>query len=92
MKTENLDYFMHLDLPTYGKVGLIEGKGIHYFSAMMKGKGDTSMFLKFLILELLVVNGNFVTEEFLNEMSLKDVSYLVTVVGTMIEDNYKNGI
>lgn len=91
MKKEEkvLDYFMHLDLPIYGKVGLIEGKGVHYFKAMRNCKGDMSNFLKFLVLELLVIDGLFVTEEQLNDMSLKDVGYLVTVIGTMMDDNFK---
>lgn len=88
-EVKELDYFMHLDLPNYGKVGLIEGKGIHYFKAMKNCKGDMSNFIKFLVLELLVIDGLFVTEERLDDMSLKDVSYLVTVVGTMMEDNFK---
>lgn len=90
-KNENKpDYFMDLDLPVYGKVGLIEGKGFHYFNAMMKGKDGN--FLKFLILELLLIDGKPVSEEVIDQMSLKDVSYLVTVVGTMMEDKFKNGI
>jgi hypothetical protein len=84
---EKLDYFMHLDLPIYGKVGLIEGKGIHYFRAVMKQTNGN--FLKMLLLELLVIDGNFVTEEFIDDMSLKDVSYLMTVISTMIEENPK---
>lgn len=92
-KKENKpDYFMDLDLPIYGKVGLIEGKGIHYFNAMKNSKGDMSNFLKFIILELLLIDGKPVEEDFLDQMSLKDVGYLVTVVGTMMEDNYKKGI
>jgi len=89
MKIPTHDYFMHLDLPVYGKVGMIEGKGSHYFSAMSKSSKDMSKFIKFLVLELLVVDGLFVTEEFLDNMSLKDVSYLITVVGTMMDDNFK---
>lgn len=86
------DYFMDLDLPVYGKVGLIEGKGEHYFNALANCKLEMNKFLKHLVLELLVVDGKKVTEDFLNQMSLKDVSYLVTVVGTMMEDKFKNGI
>jgi len=89
MEGQKLDYFMHLDLPVYGKVGLIEGKGIHYFKAMADCKGDMSKFLKHLVLQLLVIDDKFCTEEFLDNMSLKDTSYLVTVVGTMMEDNFK---
>lgn len=83
--SEKIDYFMHLDMPVYGKVGLLEGKGIHYFNAMIKAKGDMSSFMKFLVLELLIINDKQVDEKFLNEMPLKDVSYLMTVIGTMLE-------
>jgi hypothetical protein len=60
------DYFMDLNLPEYGKIGLIEAKGIHYFNALSKAKGDSGLLFKFLLLEVLMVNDNFVNEEFLN--------------------------
>ena len=80
MSKEKLDYFMDLDLPVYGKVGLIEGKGVHYFNAMVRGNN----ILKYLVLELLRIDGKKVEESVLDEMSLKDVNYLVTAVGTMM--------
>jgi hypothetical protein len=76
-------------MPTYGKVGLIEGTGLHYFSAMIKCSGNTQNFLKFILLELLIINDDFVTEDFLNKMPLKDVHYLITVVSTMIDNDLK---
>ena len=89
MSEKKLDYFMVLDLPIYGKIGLIDGKGIHYFTAMSKQTDGN--FLKMLLLELLVVNDEFVTEEFIDAMSLNDLIYLMSVIGIMTEDNYKNG-
>jgi len=89
MEGQKLDYFMHLDLPVYGKVGLIEGKAIHFFNALSKSNLDMGKTIKFLVLELLVVNGGFVDEEFLDEMSLKDAAYLTSIVGTMMDDKFK---
>jgi hypothetical protein len=36
------DYFMHLNLDSYGKIGLIEGKGKHLLSALCKSQLDKS--------------------------------------------------
>lgn len=79
---------MDINLPEYGRVGLIEAKGEHYFRALSKAKGDSGLLFKFLLLELLLVNDKFVDEKFVDQMQLKDVSYLVTVVGTMMENKF----
>ncbi|APZ82910.1 hypothetical protein [Flavobacterium phage FL-1] len=85
---EKPDYFMHLDLPTLGKVGLIEGKGIHWFIAMTKAKGDVGLMFKYLLLQLLYVNDKPVDEKFIDDIPIKDASYLTSVLGTMIEEKY----
>lgn len=82
------DFFMTLNLPIYGEVGIIEGKGLHWFRAMSKSQKDSSCFLKCLCLELLVVNGKFVDEQFLDNMPLKDINYVMTVVSTMIDNSF----
>lgn len=85
---EKPDYFMHLDLPTLGKVGLIEGKGIHWFIAMTKSKGDVGLLFKNLLLQLLFVNDKLVDEKFIDNMPIKDASYLTGVLGTMMEEKF----
>lgn len=86
---KSIDYFMHLDMPIYGKVGIIEAKGIHYFKAMdsCNSSANSKNFIKHLILQLLLINDEIVTEEFLDNMPLKDVSYLTTIINTMVETN-----
>ena len=83
------DFFMTLDLPIYGKVGLIEGKGIHWFNAMSESQKSGKDFIKCLALQLLVVDGNFVNEEFLDNMNLKDINYVMNVISTMIDNDFK---
>ncbi len=90
-KVKEFEVFMELELPIYGKVSIIEGLGIHLFKALSKSKGDTGLMIKYLILELLVVNDNFVSEEFLDNMRLKDVSYLNTIIGTMMDNTFSKG-
>lgn len=85
---EKPDYFMDLNMPQYGKVGLIEARGLHYFTAFGKSKGDGGLLFKFLLLEILFVNDKKVDEKFIDEMLIKDVSYLVTVISTMMDNSH----
>lgn len=83
---KKINYFMHLDLPQYGKVGLIEATGFHYFLALSKAKGDVGIMFKYMLLEVLFINDKKVDEKFIDKMPAKDVSYLLTVLGTMMEN------
>ena len=86
------EIFTVLRLPVSGEVTILEGKGIHYFSAFKKSNGDSALILKFLMMELILVNNKKITEQQLNDMHLRDIAYLSTVLGTMMSDEFKNGI
>lgn len=82
------EIFTTVTLPMGGSASIFEGKGKHYFSAASKAKDDSSLILKYLILELVQIKGKNLTEPELDEMHLRDVAYLFTVVNTMLSDNF----
>lgn len=78
------EVFTTIDLPVSGKCDILEGKGLHYFNAMANSKGDNSQLIKFLMLELVLVDGKKVTEEQLSNMHMRDVMYISEVINTMV--------
>lgn len=90
-KTKIVEAFMEFDMPSYGKAIVLEGFGKHLFNAISKSKGDAGIMIKYLILELLLIKGKPVTEDFLDNMPIKDVSYLYLVIGTMLDGGFSNG-
>lgn len=91
MKKHKDEIFTTVDL-AIGRVDVLEGKGIHFFNALTRAKGDSSIIIKTLILELVVINGKKITEPELNEMLIKDVSYLTEIVGNMMSNHYNLGL
>lgn len=86
------EVFTTVDLPVAGKCKIIEGKGKHYFNALMLAKGDSSLLVKYLIIELCKVNGKNLTEEIIDEMHLRDISYMTEVIASMMSNDFINGI
>lgn len=82
---------MELNLPIYGKVSMIEAKGKHLFKAISLSKGDNGLMIKYLMLELILVNDKPISESFLDNMLLKDVSYLNVVISSMMNNDFENG-
>jgi len=74
-----------------GDAAIFEGKGKHYFSAILKAKGDSSLMIKYLIMEIVQIDGKKLTEPQIDEMHLRDISYLSTVIGTMMSDDFVDG-
>ena len=86
------EVFFESNIQNVGNVSIIEAKGIHFFKAMSKTKDDSSFFLKYLLLEIVYVNGEKITISQLDNMLIKDVSYLTTVVSQLLDDGFKEGI
>lgn len=80
------EVFTIVNLPLGGKATILEGKGTHYFSATVKANGNSDLFVKFLIMELVLINGKKLTEEQLNELHMRDIHYLTNVISTMLAD------
>jgi len=90
-KTTKEEVFATVDL-AIGKVDILEGKGIHFFKAMEKSNGDSIIILKMLMLELLVLNGIKIKQHQLDEMLIKDISYLSEIIANMMSNSFKAGI
>ncbi len=80
--------FTTIDLPVAGKVEILEGKGRHYFEALKRSKGDSTMMIKYLMMQLVIINGKCLTEEQINEMHLRDISYISEVISTMMSNDF----
>ena len=89
MKKEEV--FISVDLPVAGSCEVLEGKGRHYFKALTNSKGDSSLLIKYLIIELVRLNGKVITEEVVDDMHIRDVCYVSEVIGTMMSNNFSGG-
>jgi hypothetical protein len=86
------EIFSTQDYPNIGKVTILDGKGIHWFNAMIKAKGESALVTKFLMLELILINDKPMTEEQLDNMLLKDISYFNVIIGQMMSNDFVGGI
>jgi hypothetical protein len=82
------EIFSEIKLPTGLNAIVFEGKGKNYFSALTKSKGDSGLIIKFLIIETVKIEGKEITEEQIDNMHIRDVSYLSEVVGLMMNNDF----
>lgn len=85
------EIFTTVQLPVLGTCDILEGKGRHYFRALIKAKGDSSLMIKFLIIELAKPNGKDLTEDMVDEMHLRDISYISEVILAMMNNEFSGG-
>jgi len=67
-----------------------ECSGLEYFSAMKSAKGDSSQIVKFLIIELVRIDGKNISEKDVNEMHIKDIIFLSDVLNIMMSPDITN--
>ena len=84
---EENDFFTTVELPVAGKCQVLEGKAKHYFAAMKRSNGDNSLLIKYLIMELCCFNGHMLSEKEIDEIHIRDISYLAQVIGLMMSDD-----
>lgn len=83
--------FTEGELPSGDIYTVVDGKGKHYFKALIKfniAREKNPLendFLPYLIEQLVWVNREQVTVEQLREMDMADVNYLFTVLATQID-------
>ncbi len=85
------EIFTTVDLPVAGKATILEGKGRHYFEAMKMAKGDGNLLIKYLMMQLVLINNICLTEDQINEMHLRDITYISVVIGTMMSNEFTGG-
>ena len=90
-KPNKKDIFMTTET-SFGKVDILEVKGLHYFNALKGGDNDSSVIFKKLILQVVIINNNLITETQIDEMLIKDLNHITEIISTMMQDPFKNGI
>jgi hypothetical protein len=90
-KPPQKDIFITIQM-SFGKVDILEAKGIHYFRAMKGSDNDTSVVIKKLMLQIVIVNNNLITEIEIDEMLIKDVNHITELISIMMQDPFKEGI
>lgn len=83
------EVFAKISLPLGGEAIIYEGKGIHYFRAASKSKGDMGKLIKYLIIQLVKVNGIRLKEKEIEEMHLRDVCQIADAITLMLSNDYK---
>lgn len=63
-------------------------KGIHYFNALTRAKGDTVNLIKHLIIELCEIGGEQLKEIDIEEMPIADVTALSEIIGAMLTPKF----
>ncbi len=81
------EIFTTVELPIGGKCEIIEGKGIHYFAALSNAKGDNGLLMKYLIMELAMINDKKRSASDVDKMHIRDISYISEVLGTMMSND-----
>lgn len=69
---------------------IIECKAFHYFNAMEKANGDTVLFFKYLILELLRIDNKKIKLDYLNNLPYSDFSIIITSIDVMLSNSSLN--
>lgn len=85
------EIFTTVNLPISGKCDILEGKGKHYFQALIDANGDSSLMIKYLIIQLAKPNGKDMTEEMVDEMHIRDISYISEVIMAMLSNEFSDG-
>lgn len=86
----NEEIFTTGELPVSGNYEVKEGKGKHIFSAIGKAKGDAGLLSKYLIVELVKVNGERLTEDSVDELNMRDVCHLYEVINLMLSNDFSS--
>jgi len=86
------EIFTTVELPVSGKCDILEGKGRHFFKAYVMARGDSFLMVKYLIMELSIVNGKKLSESDLDEMPIRDINYLSEVISTMMNNDLLDGL
>lgn len=86
------EIFTQVELPTGIKAVIFEGYGRHFFKALQLAKGDSSLMMKFLMMQLVQVDGKELTEADIDNMHIRDLSYASEVMSTMLSNDYLKGL
>jgi len=80
------EIFTTVTLPMGGSATIFEAKGKHFYSAAIKANGNTNLITKYLMIEVVKINNEALTEEYVDNMHLKDIIYLTECINVMMSN------
>ncbi len=86
------EIFTEVSLPTGKKAVIFEGFGKHFFKALQLAKGDNSLIIKYLMMQLVQVEGKDLSENDIDSMHLRDISYVSEVINMMMTNDCPTGL
>ncbi len=63
---------------------IVDCKGVHIFNAMSKAGSNSHMMLKYMMLELVRIDGSKIIEEHLDDMDASDIMKLMDVISSQV--------
>lgn len=76
--------FTTVTTPSNLTVKMHELTGKDFFAAMSYAKGDNGLLIKSLLMSSCTIDGKAVTSQELDDMDIRDVSYLGEVIGLLL--------
>ena len=83
--------FTVINLPMGRECVILEGKGKHYFNAMLLAGGNELKFVKYIILELALIDGVLLTENEIDNMHIRDTNAISEVISLMMSNEFGIG-
>jgi len=81
------EIFTTVTLPMGGSATIFEAKGKHFYQAVIKANGNSSLIAKYLMIEVVKINNEALTEEYVDDMHLKDIVYLTECINIMMSND-----
>jgi hypothetical protein len=78
--------FTKTTLPTGVEAVIYEGYGHHLFRALRLANGDTTQMAKYLLMQLLEVDGKSLTEEDVDNLHIRDAVFASEVIMSMMSN------
>lgn len=78
------EVFTEVILSTGQTAVVIEGSGDNLFNAMNRSKGNNGDLMKYLVIELVKINGQSIDSAQAEALHIKDVQYLIEVINIMM--------
>lgn len=82
----NIEIFTTVKLPSGTEATIFDGKGKDFFKALQLSKGDNSIFIKHLFTQLVSINGKKLTLDDIDNMSIRDISYISEIINLMLSN------
>lgn len=71
-------------LPTGAQAVIYEGYGRHFFAALQAARGDNYLLIKYLLVQLLEIDGKSLTEEDVDNMHMRDINFAADAMASML--------